>query len=99
MLLLPATVTAKEANDIRRLLTQALKGEPQSQAIVDASNLQHFDSSALAVLLECQRAADAWGKPFMLRNAPPKLAALARLYGVDTLLMPASASGLPAQAP
>ena len=99
MLLLPATVTAKEANDIRRLLTQALKGEPQSQAIVDASNLQHFDSSALAVLLECQRAADAWGKPFMLRNAPPKLAALARLYGVDTLLMPASASELKAPTP
>ena len=91
MLLLPATVTASEAIDTRRLLTQALKGEPQLVGVVlDASNLQHFDSSALAVLLECQRAADAWGKPFSLRNAPPKLLALAKLYGVDTLLMSAS---------
>lgn len=92
MLLLPATVTAKEANDTRRLLLQALKSEPQqAEVVVDASNLQQFDSSALAVLLECERAADAWGKPFALRNAPPKLAALARLYGVDVLLMPGSA--------
>ena len=91
MLLLPATVTASEATDTLRLLTQALKGEPQQAGVVvDASNLQHFDSSALAVLLECQRAADAWGKPFALRNAPPKLVALAKLYGVDALLIPAS---------
>jgi len=88
MLLLPATVTAKEANDTRRLLTQALKVEPQAEAVVDASSLRQFDSSALAVLLECQRAADGSGKPFVVRNAPPKLLALARLYGVDTLLMP-----------
>ena len=88
MLLLPATVTAKEANDTRRLLTQALKAEPQAEVVVDASSLQQFDSSALAVLLECQRAADGSGKPFVVRNAPPKLLALARLYGIDTLLMP-----------
>jgi len=95
MLLLPASVVAREANDTRRLLIQALKSETDSTVVVDASNLQQFDSSVLAVLLECQRAADAWGKPFSLRNAPPKLAALARLYGVDVLLMrsqPASAA-------
>ena len=94
MLLLPASLTAREANNTLRMLTQALKTEPQRAVLVDASNLRQFDSSALAVLLECQRAADAWGKPFALRNAPPKLAALAKLYGVDVLLMPpASASG------
>ena len=90
MLLLPGTVTASEANDTRRLLTQALKAEREAVLVVDASSLQQFDSSALAVLLECQRAANAWGKPFSLRNAPPKLAALAKLYGVDVLLMPAA---------
>ena len=92
MLLLPATVTAREANDTRRLLTQALKAESGAVVVVDASNLLHFDSAALAVLLECHRAADAWGKPFELRHAPPKLVALARLYGVDKLLMPVSAT-------
>ncbi len=96
MLLLPATVTAKEAKDTLRLLLQAMKGEPQAKVLVDASNLHQFDSAALAVLLECQRAADAWGKSFALRNAPPKLVALARLYGVDVLLMPESAGSLQA---
>ena len=90
MLLLPATVTASEAIDTRRLLALALKGDPHGEVVVDASNLRQFDSAALAVLLECQRAADAWGKPFALRNAPPKLVALAKLYGVDTLLIPDS---------
>ena len=88
MLLLPATVTAREANDTQRLLTQALKSEADAVVVVDASNLQQFDSSVLSVLLECQRAASTWGKPFALRNAPPKLAALAKLYGVDELLLP-----------
>ena len=87
MLLLPATITAREARDTQRLLAQALQNEPESGVVIDASNLQQFDSSALAVLLECQRLSNAWGRPFMVRNAPPKLAALAKLYGVDVLLM------------
>jgi phospholipid transport system transporter-binding protein len=99
MLLLPVSVTAREATDTRRLLTQAITSEPQSLVVVDASNLQHFDSSALAVLLECQRAAEGWGKPFELRNVPAKLAALAKLYGVDALLMRAPAASGRAQPP
>jgi phospholipid transport system transporter-binding protein len=87
MLLLPTTVTAREAVDTRRLLTQAVKTDGADAVIVDASNLAHFDSSAIAVLLECHRAADAWGKPFELRNAPAKLAALVKLYGVQALLL------------
>lgn len=92
MLLLPATVTAREATDTLRLLLQGLKGEAAGAAVViDASHLSQFDSSALALLLECQRTADAWGKSFELRGAPAKLRSLARLYGVDTLLMRESA--------
>ena len=87
MLLLPATLTVREARDTQRLLTQALKGEPESGVVVDAGNLAQFDSAALAVLLECRRQANAWGRPFTLRNTPPKLEALAKLYGVDVLLM------------
>jgi phospholipid transport system transporter-binding protein len=93
MLLLPATLTADEARDTLRMLTQTLKSEPESGVVVDASALQHFDSSALAVLLECQRQAQAWGRAFSIRQAPPKLAALAKLYGVDALLMPGSSAG------
>ena len=87
MLMLPETITAREAGDTQRLLSQALKNEPGGDIVVDASNLGQFDSAALAVLLECQRLAAAWGKGFSVRGVPPKLAALAKLYGVDVLLM------------
>jgi phospholipid transport system transporter-binding protein len=86
MLLLPATLTAHEARDTLRMLRQSIQGQAESVE-VDASGLVQFDSSALSVLLECERQAQAWGKSFALRDAPPKLLALAKLYGVDTLLM------------
>lgn len=93
MLVLPATVTTLQARDTQRMLSQALQQEIKTQneplLTIDASGLQQFDSAALAVLLECQRLAQAWGKGFAVRNAPAKLADLARLYGVDALLMPA----------
>jgi len=68
------------------MLAQALTREPDGGAVIDASGLQQFDSAVLAVLLECQRIAQAWGKGFAVRNAPAKLLALARMYGVDALL-------------
>lgn len=93
MLVLPTSVTTQDARDTQRMLSQALQQEVQSQqndpqVTVDASGLQQFDSAALAVLLECQRLALGWGKGFAVRGAPKKLAELARLYGVDALLMP-----------
>ncbi len=92
MLLLPATLTAHEARDTLRMLTQAIKAQAAG-VVVDASSLVHFDSSALSVLLECQRQAQAWGKTFALSEPPAKLTALAKLYGVDVLLMrPAGAA-------
>jgi phospholipid transport system transporter-binding protein len=88
MLLLPATLTAREARDTLRMLTQALQKEGSEAAVVvDAGPLQHFDSAALAVLLEVDRLAQAWGRQFSIRSAPAKLAALAKLYGVDALLL------------
>ena len=95
MLLLPATITVREARDTQRLLTQALKNEPESGVVVDAGNLAHFDSAALSVLLECHRQASAWGRGFSVRNAPPKLVALAKLYGVEVLLMREAATSAP----
>jgi len=86
MLLLPATLTNQEARDALAMLGQALKREPGQEVVIDASSLQQFDSAALAVLLECRRQAEAWGKGFAVRHTPPKLASLAKMYGVDPLL-------------
>jgi phospholipid transport system transporter-binding protein len=95
MLLLPASLTAREARDTLRLLAQALRHEPEDVVAIDASGLQHFDSAALAVLLECQRLAVGWGKTCQVRRAPPKLASLATLYGIDGLLFAPEAPPAP----
>lgn len=87
MLLLPATLTAREARDTLGMLSQSMQREPETGVTIDASGLQQLDSAALAVLLECRRMALAWGKGFAVRHAPDKLVALARLYGVDELLL------------
>jgi phospholipid transport system transporter-binding protein len=62
-----------------------------SEVQVDASALQQFDSSALAVLLFCRRKAEKTGQTLKLIDAPARLVQLARLYGVaDWLGMPAA---------
>ena len=102
MLLLPATLTANEAKVTLRMLQQTLRSEGANEpVVVDAGSLVHFDSSALAVLLEVDRLAGAWGREFSVRSAPPKLAALAKLYGIDAVLLKplGSAGGAPAQTP
>jgi len=88
MLLLPATLTSREARATLRMLQQALQSEgSEGPVIVEAGSLQQLDSSALAVLLEIERLARAWGRAFEVRSVPAKLAALAKLYGVDVLLL------------
>jgi len=86
MLPLPETVTLREAQDTLRMLSQALQREAADTLTVDASPLREFDSAALAVLLECRRLAQAFGKRFAVHGAPAKLTGLAKLYGIDELL-------------
>ena len=94
MLVLPPKLTHAEAPACLYMLQQGLAGKSDTSTVVDASALAHFDSSALAVLLECRRLAQAWGKAFSVRQPPGQLAALAKLYGVDQLLFaePAAAA-------
>ena len=60
--------------------------------VADASALQQFDSSALAVLLECRREALAHGQASRWHSLPPRLRELAALYGVAELLPAAALS-------
>ncbi len=95
MLLLPATLTSREARVTLRMLKHALQSEgSEGPVIVEAGSLQVLDSAALAVLLEVERLAVAWGRAFVVRGVPSRLAALAKLYGVDVLLLkPEAATG------
>jgi len=86
VLVLPAELTHGQATACGRMLAQALRSEPGREAEADASALRKFDSSALAVLLECRREALAMGKRFAVTHMHPRLRALAALYGVAELL-------------
>ena len=86
MLLLPETLTLAEARDTLRLLKVSLEREAEPLLVVEGGQLRRFDSSALAVLLECRRLAEAWGKRFELQGLPSQLVELARLYGMDQVL-------------
>ncbi len=69
---------------------------------VDASQLQAFDSSTLALLLHTHRLAQAAGRELVVTGAPAQLAQLAQLYGVEGLLgltLPAPLAAGPAAHP
>jgi phospholipid transport system transporter-binding protein len=86
MVVLPEELTHTHAPACVRMLAQALRSEASPHAVADASALRHFDSSALAVLLECRREALALGKTFAVSQLHPRLRDLAGLYGVSELL-------------
>ena len=86
MLVLPSSLTHDTASACVQMLLQALQADPGSVIEVDACALVHFDSSALAVLLECRRASQAQGKGFRVRGLDGRLVGLSVLYGVDGLL-------------
>jgi phospholipid transport system transporter-binding protein len=89
MLVLPADLTHANARVCAHMLTQTLassQAQAETSLVADASQLQRFDSSALAVLLECRREAQLRGKSFSVRGLPTRLRSLAVLYGVGELL-------------
>lgn len=87
MLVLPARLTHDEATGCMRMLQEGLAAQGgSSSAVIDASALTQFDSSALAVLLECRREASALGRGFAVKGLPARLRELAALYGVAGLL-------------
>lgn len=90
MLVLPPELTHQQATACLRMLVQGLPAQTGPAVEVDATPLTHFDSSALAVLLEFRRASLALDKAFHLRGLSPRLIDLAQLYGVADLLLPAA---------
>ena len=81
---LPATLTLADASATLAGLLEAIAADPAP--VLDATGLQTLDSAAVAVLLQCRRSALAAGKALQIVGAPPKLAQLAQLYGVEELI-------------
>jgi phospholipid transport system transporter-binding protein len=89
---LPATLDHAGAAEFVKKLTAAIESSRSKadsatvvELVVDASALRAFDSSALAVLLECRRRAIAAGHAFSVSGASARLTQLATLYGVAEL--------------
>jgi phospholipid transport system transporter-binding protein len=82
---LPATATLDKAAELADTLPAAV-ASGTGVLRIDASALQAYDSSTIALLLQARRLAQAAGRGFEVVGAPAKLAELARLYGVEELL-------------
>jgi phospholipid transport system transporter-binding protein len=90
---LPPQATLEQAAALAQALPAAVT-DGNGVLRIDASDLRSFDSSAIALLMQARRMAQAAGRGFEVAGAPAKLAELARLYGVEELL--ALRSGTPA---
>ena len=90
-LTLPAVLTHAESAAFASGLKPPLFAQAD-EVVADAGALQQFDSSALALLLECRRQALAAGKRFTVQSAPQRLRELALLYGVADLIPAATDS-------
>lgn len=85
-LALPVLLTHDQAVSCVQSLGEGIRAESGGNVVIDASALEKFDSSALAVLLQCRRDAATAGKSFAVMGLPRQLHELADLYGVSELL-------------
>ena len=86
MLTLPGELVHATANQALLVLKPALEAAAETQVTVDASALTRFDSTALAVCLALRRVAERADKSLVWQGVPPRLADLAKLYGIAELL-------------
>ena len=85
---LPAVLMQAQAQAVTNELSTLLAAcvSEGGEAVLDASALNQFDSSALAVILACRRAVLAKGAQLHITDLPQRAHALAKVYGLSDLL-------------
>jgi phospholipid transport system transporter-binding protein len=85
---LPAVLMQAQAQAVANELASVLGAcvSEGGEAVLDASALTQFDSSALAVILACRRAVLARGAQLRVTGLPERAQALAKVYGLSDLL-------------
>lgn len=83
---LPALLTHDQATACARSLGVGIQAEQGDSVVIDASALEKFDSSALAVLLQCRRDSVTFGKSFAVSGQTNEFRELVNLYGIGELL-------------
>ena len=98
MLKLPRSVRMDDASAVWAALSASLRAEGAqvrsaagAEVQISAAELQQFDSAVLSVLLSAARLCGNEGVSLRVRDVPPKLQELARVYGVGELLWPEQA--------
>jgi phospholipid transport system transporter-binding protein len=83
---LPERLTLDDAAATLAVLRGAVAGQAVGDVTVHAGALRHFDSSAVAVLLELRRELAQQGRALRVHDWPPRLQDLVKVYGVQELL-------------
>jgi phospholipid transport system transporter-binding protein len=76
--------------NVAAVLEEGRRHLAEGAAVVDLAGVSELDSSALALLLAWLREAKAGGRTLAFANLPASLQTIARLYGVEDLLLPAA---------
>lgn len=76
-------------DNVRTLLAEGLSQFSKDRLVVDFSQLEEVDSSAVSLLLEWLREAQRNQRKLRFTNLPDNLKSLATLYGVLDLIQPA----------
>lgn len=84
---LPAVLMQAQAQAVANELASVLGAcvSEGGEAVLNASALTQFDSSALAVILACRRAVLARGAQLRVTGLPVRAQALAKVYGLSDL--------------
>jgi phospholipid transport system transporter-binding protein len=80
------SLTSLTVLNAKAALEQGVDAIQSGQTVFDLRNVSEVDSAAVSVMLAWQRAANQAGLKLELKNLPPKLKSLTRLYGVCDLV-------------
>jgi len=72
--------------NVMALLEQGEKAFTQPDMVLDLSEITEVDSTAISLLFEWRRRAQAGGRHIAFVGLPPNLTSLAELYGVTELI-------------
>lgn len=87
MLTLDGTVTFREAPELRRRLLEAIEAHPDRNLVVELSQVDRFDTAAMAVLLEVLIQTHEHGPEVFLVGANDEVTKVFKLAGFEEALM------------
>jgi phospholipid/cholesterol/gamma-HCH transport system permease protein len=80
---LSGTVSMDNAEFLRSDLVRAIKAQPMKNVLIDLSNVEYFDSSGAAILLDMFRTTDELHTSLRLINVPERIQSIRDLADLD----------------